>query len=215
MPDHHDDTPSMTLHLDTNRYHCFGCSRSGDVVQWVRDIYGVRAGEAVTMLDARPVPVPPQGTPTERHIGSTPRPRSEQPNLVRTPAEPVLAALRDAWGYYTYGALGHAGHAYLAGRGIDVVALEAETGQIMVGHTPFKAPDRLVQRLRARGYRDDELVDGGLARRVASRLAGGDPVVYDYYEARVVVPSGTTTKTSSGLSAATTATVWPTRGRST
>ena len=136
--------------------------------------------------------------------------------MERTPANRVLAALRDAWSDYTYGALGPAGHAYLAGRGIDVVALEAETGQVITGHTPFKAPDQLVQRLRAKGYRLDELVDAGLARRVASLLAGGEPVAYDYYQARVVVPVRDDDENVIGLlSAATTATIWPTRGRNT
>jgi hypothetical protein len=65
---------------------------------------------------------------------------------------------------------------------------EAETGQVMVGHTSFQAPDQLVQRLRAKGYRDDELVDAGLARRVASRLGGSEPVVYDFYQAQVLLP---------------------------
>ncbi|HTT92985.1 MAG TPA: CHC2 zinc finger domain-containing protein [Acidimicrobiales bacterium] len=59
MPGHHDNTPSMSLHLRTNRYHCFGCGNTGDVVQWVRDIYGVRVSQAVTMLP-RPSP-PPAG----------------------------------------------------------------------------------------------------------------------------------------------------------
>jgi len=47
MPDHIDVTPSMILHLDTDRFHCFGCHASGDVTQWVRSIYGAGAGEAV------------------------------------------------------------------------------------------------------------------------------------------------------------------------
>ena len=52
MPEHDDSTPSMLLHLDQDRYHCFGCGATGDVVQWVRDIYGVDTPTALAMLDA-------------------------------------------------------------------------------------------------------------------------------------------------------------------
>ncbi len=51
-PVHDDRTPSMVLHLDSDRYHCFGCGATGDVVQWVRDIYGVGVADGGT--DARP-----------------------------------------------------------------------------------------------------------------------------------------------------------------
>ena len=52
MPEHDDSTPSMLLHLDQDRYHCFGCGATGDVVQWVRDIYGVDTPTVLAMLDA-------------------------------------------------------------------------------------------------------------------------------------------------------------------
>jgi len=184
MPGHDDTTPSMALHLSTDRYHCFGCGAGGDVVQWIRDIYGVGAKEAVGMLDAPgPLPAPPAGTRSDHSV--IPRasaPRAEPPDPARTPETRVLAATLDAWGYYRFGALHDAGLTYLAARGIDVGALEAQTKEPVVGHTPFKAPDQLTARLRAKGYGDDELVDAGLARRVP----GAELI--DSYRHRVILP---------------------------
>jgi len=187
MPTHDDRTPSMMLHLTTDRFHCFGCGATGDVIQWVRDIYGVRIVEAVEMLEhPGPLPPPPPGTVTDRHpvsratsairIGQV-----ERPDPARSTEAEVRAALADAWDYYSHGTLHDTATAYLARRGIDVGALETDIGEPVVGHTSHNAPDQLVARLRANGHSDDVLVDAGLGRRVAGRA------LIDTYRHRVVV----------------------------
>jgi DNA primase len=188
MPTHNDRTPSMMLHLSTDRFHCFGCGATGDVIQWVRSIYGVPVAEAVRMLE-RPGPLPPTppGAVTNRHhtsrrSTSTIRlAQAERPDPARSTGSDVRAALADAWDYYSYGALHDTATGYLAGRGIHVAALEVESGEPVVGHTPHKAPDQLVARLRTKGHSDDVLVDAGLGRRVAGR-----PLI-DTYRRRVLV----------------------------
>jgi DNA primase len=85
-------------------------------------------------------------------------------------------------GYYTFASLHAAALDYLHGRGIDVRALEEHLGQPVIGHTPFKAPDQLTERLRAKGFTADELVDAGLARRSA------DGLVIDIYRHCVIIP---------------------------
>jgi DNA primase len=161
MPGHDDSTPSMLLHLDQDRYHCFGCGATGDVIQWVRDIYGVDTRTALAMLDAdsRRFPDPPTGAVSTLRSDVRQQYRIEQPDLERTLPERVLAALAAAWRYYTLPRLAEKAAAYLADRGIDV----GELGDV-AGHTPYN-PDQLVAHLRKRGFTDDELVDAGLARR--------------------------------------------------
>jgi len=184
MPDHNDDTPSMILHLDTDRFHCFGCGASGDVIQWVRSIYRIGAGEAVRLLDtAGPLPEPPTGTVVDRHTATVIRSASERPDLERTSPDRVKTVLAAAWRYYTFASLHDEAVRYLRGiRGIDVGALEAEQGRPVVGHTPHKAPDQLVVRLRRMGFSGDELVDAGLARRYP------DGRMIDTYRDRTVLP---------------------------
>ncbi len=178
MPGHDDSTPSMLLHLDEDRYHCFGCGASGDVVQWVRDVYGVDTRDALAMLDAADerLPDPPTGAVSMLRSEVSRQHRSEQPGLDRTPQPRVRAALREAWRYYTLPRLAEKAAAYLADRGIDV----AELGDV-AGHTPFN-PDQLVTHLRNRGFSDDELLDAGLARR------RDDEPLTDAFQRRVLLP---------------------------
>jgi DNA primase len=181
MPDHDDRTPSMLLHLEDGRYHCFGCGASGDVVQWVRDIYRVDARGAVELLDSTSerFPPPPGGPVSTERTEIRRQHRSEQPDLERTPSDRVLAALGEAWRFYSLPRLAERASEYLADRpdgAIDTTGLG-----VVAGHTPYN-PDQLVTYLRRRGFGDDELVDAGLARR-----REGEPV-RDAYIRRVVVP---------------------------
>jgi DNA primase len=188
-PIHDDRTPSMILHLDTDRYHCFGCDASGDVIQWVRDIYQVGAVQAVEMLDTLGMlPPPPIASGNERRTVRVAGPHAEPPDVHRTPADRVLAALKAAWGYYSYGALHDAGLDYLNSRGIDVAALEDEVGGPVIGRTPFKASDQFVAKMRQRGFTDHELVDAGLASRLPARTPAGTPTLVDFHRHRFVVP---------------------------
>jgi DNA primase len=180
LPAHDDRHPSMHLDLDRGRYYCFGCRAHGDVIQWVCDIEGVRPGEAIAILDAeRPINGVHTGGTTARSYLS--RPDIETPDLERTPAERVRAAMRVAWGYYTFATLHERATDYLAGeRQIDVAALEAETGRPVAGHTPGRA-DGLTQHLHTEGFTDDELVDAGLA----SRQREGS--IIDFFRDRVLL----------------------------
>lgn len=36
-PFHQDDKPSCKIYLDTNTYNCFGCGKTGDVIQFIQD----------------------------------------------------------------------------------------------------------------------------------------------------------------------------------
>ncbi len=185
MPDHDDPNPSMVLHLRNDRFHCFGCGAHGDVIQWVRSIYRVSVSEAVEMLDAGgsfpPILSRSTDLPNTR-TSARPVSAAELPDFNRSSTERVKAALAEAWSYYSYARLHEEGSGYLLGRGIDVADLESELGEPVVGHTPHRAPDQLIVRLREKGFTDDELVDAGLARRTPGR-----PMI-DAFRDRVVVP---------------------------
>jgi len=117
-----------------------------------------------------------------RQVGTTGAGQGAWPDLGRTPAERVLAALQAAWAYYAAGPLHARGASYLARRGIDVRVLETFTGRAEVGHTP-EGPSHVVSAMRARGFSPDELVDAGLAQRDA--LSGA---LSDFYRRRALVP---------------------------
>ena len=181
-PGHDDRAPSLQLDLDRDRYHCFGCGAHGDVIDWVRDIEGVDAPGAVAILESGRAIKAAISAGTSRR--SWTRRHTEPPNLDRTPRERIIAANEAAWAYYSYTALHERGATYLAGRGIDIAALEAETRGPVVGHTPSAKSriDGLVAHLAVRGFTETELIDAGLATRLA------DGCVIDFHRDRIVVP---------------------------
>jgi DNA primase len=189
LPGHDDEKPSMSLRFDPEHahhsWHCFSGCGHGDAIRLIARIYGVGDREAVAMLETPgSLPATAQRDLSGITVSPSVRGAAEAPDLGRTSRELVLAALNAAWSYYTFGSLHDAALDYLHGRGIDVRALEGHLeGERVVGHTPFKAPDQLTGRLRAKGFTDDELVDAGLARRSEGR-------VIDVYRYRVIIPVG-------------------------
>lgn len=55
-PFHADRSPSFTIFDRGQRFHCFGCGASGDVLDFVQRAYGVALPEAARMLGAGDVP---------------------------------------------------------------------------------------------------------------------------------------------------------------
>jgi DNA primase catalytic core len=48
--DHTDSVGSFTIYRDTNSFHCFGCARSGDVIEFCKHFFGVQFKEAISIL---------------------------------------------------------------------------------------------------------------------------------------------------------------------
>jgi hypothetical protein len=62
-PFHEEKTPSFVVYHDTQRYKCFGCGASGDVVDFIQSTHRVSISEAIKILDGnkfdvRVIPVP-------------------------------------------------------------------------------------------------------------------------------------------------------------
>jgi DNA primase len=195
-PQHPDSTPSCVIHPSAGYFHCFGCGAGGDVFELVARAAGISSLAAIADVIRGGAPLTPTAGP-ETAIGKDRAgraPMAEQPDLTRTPAARVLAANAAAWAYWTsdYATGGNqslAGRArrYLGGRGIDVSALEAETGTPLAGHTPHKATG-LVDHLRRRGFTDDELVDAFLAVRRGGGADEIDGTVSDKFRSRCMLP---------------------------
>jgi len=181
-PSHRDSTPSCIVHVETDRWHCFGCSRGGDVIELVRQIEGITSlARAATVLDSGRPLVPVAGGGPSARQAPTVFASVERPDPNRTGLDRVLAANAVAWRHLTAPALAARGRAYLAGRGLDVTAIEAETGRSVVGHTPY-AHDALVAVLRRHRFTDNEIVDAGWASRAP------DGRIRDRFRRRILIP---------------------------
>lgn len=157
-PFHDDSSPSMTVDAIPDRFHCFGCGATGDVVDFVGRMHGLGVRDAVAFLDEGRVPT---GVPAAR-----PRLR-----LVRDHDHPTVAPDRAfeinalAWNHlasptaasFASGFLWHA-------RGIDLTTLRAEAGVELVGYASHSWTS-LTDRLRAEGVTDDELLALDLSQR--------------------------------------------------
>ena len=180
MPDHADSTPSMQLDLRADRFRCFGCGAHGDALQFVESMYCVGFREAVDLLEAGgSLPIPPGGSPASKALRVVAQIGGPEPE--RSSKDEVVAALDDAWTYYSSGELHDEATAYLADRGIDVSALEAEVGGPVAGYSP-KGRFELCRYLRGAGHSTNVLIDAGLARQVDP---GRPPL--DAYRGRLVL----------------------------
>lgn len=57
-PFHDDRSPSFTIFAGGERFHCFGCGASGDVLDFVQKSHGVGLREAAEILGGGSLPVP-------------------------------------------------------------------------------------------------------------------------------------------------------------
>lgn len=181
LPQHDDRHPSMQLNLDESRYYCFGCGAHGDVIQWVRDVEGLRVTDAIEVLDARRLIHGTLSPGAQGRSYSSPDPVSSV-DPERTPRPRVHEAMQAAWRYYTFRSLHDRATTYLKEtRQIDVGPIEAANGGPVVGHTPVRV-DGLSRRLLEEGFTPDELVDAALVRRLPDGRA------IDFFRDRLLLP---------------------------
>jgi len=165
-PFHPEKTPSFYVFPENESYHCFGCSKHGDVFSWVMETEHVDFGEALRTLAER------AGVQLERR---TPTASAEDSRRARMQEINGAAAL-----YFQSLLLGAAGAPalrYLDERGLERPTIEA----FQLGWAP-ESWDALLRHLAERGYSPDELAEVGLA---VEREGGGH---YDRFRGRITFP---------------------------
>jgi DNA primase len=174
-PFHDDSTASLSVGGKVpDRFHCFGCGASGDVIDYVQRREGIGFRDAVARLEhtdliARPsvLRAPTQSEPAPWRLVSVDR------------AHEIHAL---AWDHLTTGRR----HAYTVGylldeRGIDVRALESALGQPVIGQGG-RSWSWMTDRLLRDGVSIDELQALDLAHR------SNTGVLRDTFQGRLLVP---------------------------
>lgn len=174
-PFHDDFTASLSVGgKSPDRFHCFGCGASGDVIDYVQRREGLGFRDAVAHLDRT------DRMPSLRPAPSEPPAHRELWPLVSVDRAHEVHAL--AWGHLSSGRR----HAYTVSylhdeRGIDVRALEAALGQPVVGRGG-RSWSWLTDRLLRDGVSIDELHALDLAHR------SNTGVLRDTFQGRLMVP---------------------------
>ncbi len=171
-PFHDERTPSFHVRPDEKRYHCFGCSESGDPFSFVMQTEGLDFVGALEALADR--------------FGVTLETEDEEPEAAarRQRRERLYVLLDRAAAFYERH-LWESGEAapareYLRARGFE----EAVLREFRVGWAPV-AWDRLVLASRAAGFGAAELLAADLGRR---KRAAPDELI-DRFRGRIMFPA--------------------------
>lgn len=164
-PFHGEKTPSFHVNVENAYFHCFGCGAGGDVITFIRRIENLDYIDAVKLLAQRAgLTVPLDGVDDR-----TARIRAR-----------IFEANREAARYFhrmLATPQGEAALSYLRGRGLK----DSTIKHFGLGYAP---PGRfgLVDALREKGFRDDELVAANLA------FLGRSGKAVDRFTDRVMFP---------------------------
>jgi len=149
-PFHDEKTPSFNVTPARGLYYCFSCAAGGDVIKFVQEIDGLSFIEAVERLAGR------AGIDLRYEQGGY-VPGQEQSKRRR-----LLEAHRVAAEFYAAQLETPAaapGRAFLSERGFE----RADALRFGVGYAPA-AWEELTRHLRSKGFTDEEIIAGGLAR---------------------------------------------------
>ncbi len=149
-PFHDEKTPSFNVTPARGLYYCFSCAAGGDVIKFVQEIDGLSFIEAVERLAGR------AGIDLRYEQGGY-VPGQEQSKRRRLLEAHRLAAQFYAGQLETPAAAG--GRAFLAERGFE----RADALRFGVGYAPA-AWEELTRHLKGKGFTDEEIIAGGLAR---------------------------------------------------
>jgi DNA primase len=167
-PFHDEKSPSFHVTPSRGFFHCFGCSEGGDVIDFLQKIDGLGFAESVERLaDKYGVQL--------RYTEGSDRPQRRDANL----RPRLIEAHKTAAAYYVDQLASPealAGRQFLSERGFDKAAAET----FGIGFAP-RDGDALYKHLRQKGFRDEELVTGGL-------VAQGRGGHYDRFRGRLLWP---------------------------
>ncbi len=164
-PFHQEKTPSFMVSTDKQIWHCFGCSKGGDVFTFIQDIEGMSFPEALRLLADK--------------AGVT-LSRVQVDEVARSQKNRVMDILEFAADWYNRGLKGSPraqdAREYLERRGVL-----QQVDEFQIGFVPDKW-DLLYRALLAKGFDGNDILAAGLS---INRSGGG---TYDRFRGRIMFP---------------------------
>lgn len=162
-PFHSEKTPSFMVSPERGTFHCFGCSKNGDIFTFLMEKEGLEFKEALEILAKK------AGMTLKRR-------KNEGSNQRERLIEANLKAAQFFHYLLTEHRLGKKALEYLRSRGLT----DATIKEFNLGYAP-NSWDSLTDFLKKRGFSTTEMIDSGLG--VASRSG-----CYDRFRGRVIFP---------------------------
>lgn len=166
-PFHHEKTASFSVNTDGNFYYCFGCHKSGDVINFIMEIESLDFNDAVKFLAERvKMPLPEVKYDDEKI--------KEQ----RKQKDRLLAVMRETALYYAHNLRGERGAKHY-----EYALSRRFTDQTIISFGLGASFDftSLPNYLRGRGYTDEEMVLSGVCGKK-------DDYVFDWLGERLIIP---------------------------
>lgn len=166
-PFHHEKTPSFTVNEREQFYYCFGCKKSGDVINFVMEMESLDFADAVKLLAEKSgVPLPETDVSDERA------------KELKKKKERVLALLKVAAHFYVdnlkeEGAIHHI--EYILKRGISAKTVADFGIGASLDYSSLPA------HLKKEGFTESEMVESGACGSKDGRL-------YDSLGGRLIIP---------------------------
>ena len=170
-PFHNEKTPSFHVNANRQSFHCFGCGKGGDVFKFYMERENMPFLEAVRLLASRTGVVIPENSYGRQSAEDARRKAGSRERLFEINAK-VCEFFRRNLKNNPDGNVAR----YLESRGLPQEFID----KFKIGAAP-DAWDEVVKYCRAHGYRDDELVAAGVARKNENSSR-----VYDFFRNRLV-----------------------------
>ena len=169
-PFHNEKTPSFFVSPERQIWHCFGCQKGGDFIEFVKEIESVEFPEALRILAAK------AGVELERF-----QPKVGESVDAKQKLYEITELATKFFEKQFQSSAGKEALAYLHDRGLtDETIIEFRLGW---------APndwESLSTYLQTRGYQEKEIVDAGLA--IKRSTESGREGVYDRFRSRIMFP---------------------------
>ena len=148
-PFHNEKTPSFSIDRDKQLFHCFGCGASGNFVQLVMRLEGLDYRDALKQLaDRANITIPENGM---RESGALSKKKDAITEMNKIAARFFYDSLTDR-------KTGSEAMAYFVARKLS----KSTITRFGLGYAP-NSNDALLNLLRAKGYKDEDIIEAGLA----------------------------------------------------
>lgn len=164
-PFHSEKTPSFSVSPESGFFYCFGCSKGGDVITFIREVENLEYIEAIRFLAQR--------------AGLTVPEDAQEEQAARVKAR-VLEMNREAARFFHKCLMGEQGKKalfYLSDRGLSAKTIK----RFGLGYAP-PGWDNLRNYLQAKGFSQEDMIAAALVQR------GRNDGSYDMFRDRVIFP---------------------------